>query len=394
MTMKTKPVDAVIIDESKRQEMLTLKEQLVMECQAMAKYALQNGKKVPSDTATIIDNVFGHNHSPTEIDLKKITLLHHELSKIVDPAKPSTILLLCKEKQKGNPLNLFGPVPLVRSMIFTAMAFLIAFVLICTSPEVNSDTIQRGFFHEAYFTAFLNSLLLIISAGLGATFSILFTVNKYIVNGNYDPKYEASYWIRLILGIMAGLILASMIPIDFGSVTAELSMEAKDVISSTDMEAFSKLLLAMLGGFSSTLLYKILARFVETIESLVSGSPKDVIHVQTALQKAKLSEDNSNNLMKISAKLSKFRSELNSDMPLDDIKRRISSIADDIFSSHLGEGMKTEQDGSYETMNTEPGTSAMDDEYDSGRIDREPVIREPDDFDEETIRKQEKQAVS
>lgn len=68
----------------------------------------------------------------------------------------------------------------------------------------------------------------------------------------FDPKYEPSYWIRLLVGIMAGLILASLIPVD------------PDALNGLGHPTLS-----LLGGFSASLVYRILNLLVSFVEDIV-----------------------------------------------------------------------------------------------------------------------------
>ena len=106
----------------------------------------------------------------------------------------------------------------------------------------------------------LNLLFLLTAAGLGACFAALFQANRYIADCTFDTKFESSYWIRLILGLMAGLILSQMIPLSEGS----------------NAIAVTKPTLAMLGGFSAAVVYRIMHRLVEAVESLVKGETRDI----------------------------------------------------------------------------------------------------------------------
>src|SRR5438270_13746307 len=105
---------------------------------------------------------------------------------------------------------------------------------------------------------------LISAAGLGACFYALFKARRFITNGTYDPKYEPTYWVRFILGITAGTLLALLIPVGGSAGSVELT----------------KPLLALLGGFSAEAVYRILLRMVETLETLVQGSDQQAIEEQ------------------------------------------------------------------------------------------------------------------
>ena len=90
--------------------------------------------------------------------------------------------------------------------------------------------------------------------------SALFTAYRYISEGTYDPKYESTYWLRFILGLMAGLLLPALIPI---------GGQAGD-------STLTKPLLALLGGFSAAMLYRVLERLVNTVESLVQADSREL----------------------------------------------------------------------------------------------------------------------
>ena len=80
------------------------------------------------------------------------------------------------------------------------------------------------------------------AAGLGAFFYALFTAKFYITRGTFDHKMEPVYWTRILLGVIAGIILSEIIAIDL-----------------TEQGIYySKLLLALLGGFSAHAVYKVL----------------------------------------------------------------------------------------------------------------------------------------
>jgi hypothetical protein len=137
-------------------------------------------------------------------------------------------------------------------MLVIVILMLAAFVAIATSPDIHSTS--GDIFKSSGFPLLLNELFYIAAGGLGAAFYALFTAYRYIASGTYDTTYESSYWIRFILGLIAGVLVPALIPIGKESVTRPL--------------------LALLGGFSAAMLYRILQRLVQTVESLVEGEPK------------------------------------------------------------------------------------------------------------------------
>ena len=215
----------------------------------MVRYALASGKPVPEPVVTTVQEAIeasGDGAPPRDLD--RLVRAHTELVHIVAPATPRTILLLSRERESR--LAMLGPVRLVRHMLIVVIVLLVAFVLLATSPDVNHGS--GDIFTSSGLPLLLNELFLLTAGGLGAAFSSLFTASRYIKAGTYDPKHESTYWLRLILGLMAGLLLPALIPMG-------------------DAGELSKPLLALLGGFSASVLYRILERLVQTVESLVRG---------------------------------------------------------------------------------------------------------------------------
>jgi hypothetical protein len=243
-----------------RRRRLPLADHIVQACEAMVRYALASGKPVPEPVvATVQEAIEASSDGGPPRDLERLVRAHTELVHIVAPATPRTILLLSQERQSR--LAMLGPVRLVRHMLIVVIVLLVAFVLLATSPDVNHGS--GDIFTSSGVPLLLNELFLLTAGGLGAAFSSLFTASRYIKAGTYDPKHESTYWLRLILGLMAGLLLPALIPMG-------------------DAGELSKPLLALLGGFSASVLYRILERLVQTVESLVRGET----HAQQAEQLA------------------------------------------------------------------------------------------------------------
>lgn len=324
---------------------LTLHEKLIRECEAMANHALESGKPIPVDTMALVEEFT--NKKPEEITnyafkTRQLVGIHYELSKIIEPAKPRTILLLDSEKKKNNFFLFLGPVPFIRRMMAVSLIFLISFIVICLSNEINAANVTKGIFNSEDTQLLLVLMLFVTASGLGAAFSALFTANKYIVRGIFDPKYESSYWIRFILGIMAGLILSALIPIDINVSRALQNTSNTGADNTSDLlnhaknaEAFSKPILAMLGGFSASLLYRVLSRIVETIESFVNGNPDKTINARYEIAKAKLAEETSLNSLKLNSKLAKLQSDIDETSEIGEIKDKINDLINDMLPFEL-----------------------------------------------------------
>lgn len=326
---------------------LTLRDQLFRECEAMAKYALASGMKIPGSLLQSLDALTPQN-SPLKqestpgkgnaietrnrsldretgtagfknADVKQLALIHSRLAQIVAPATPRAILLLATESTRKGVRHFLGPVPLVRGLMLTTILCLILFIATSLSPLVDQNSVSGDVLQTSGLPLLLNLLFFVFAAGLGASFAALFQVNQYIANGTYDPKYASSYWIRLALGIIAGLILAVLVPID---------MEGS-------REAIAKPTLAMLGGFSSAVVYRILNRLVETLESLVRGETRAIEAAQEQLARARVTEQLVQSRMELAANLISLQQQLSDGASPGDLKDRVARMLDDLMPLEL-----------------------------------------------------------
>jgi ABC-type multidrug transport system fused ATPase/permease subunit len=184
------------------------------------------------------------------LDITKLVEVHDLLSQTIAPATPRAVLLLDPIFADKTMLSWISPVALLRRLMIMAFFSLVGFIAIALSPYVAAD--GGDIFHSDGIPLFVNLMFFVFSASLGACFAALFQANNYIIAGVFDPKYEPSYWIRLLVGIMAGLILASLIPID---------PEA--------LNGLGHPTLSLLGGFSASLVYRILNLLVSMVEDMV-----------------------------------------------------------------------------------------------------------------------------
>jgi len=164
-------------------------------------------------------------------------------------------------------------------MSVLAVFFLLSIIGLSISPEVNQRTINEGLFNSEGKTLLLNQLFLLCCAGLGATFACLHKSRNYIKECNYDPKYDSTYWSMVIMGFMAGLIIAELIP------TADLAH------NNASISDFHKPLAALLGGFAADVIYSVLNRLVDVLNQLLGSSDqKTKEKVKSALTQADLAE--------------------------------------------------------------------------------------------------------
>lgn len=269
---------------------MNLRDQIYREARAMAEYALANGKEVPEFAIKAVENFASNENGNNEdcsvksdLDISDLVAAHSILVKLVDPAKPKTILLLDMEHKAEGFLKFLGPVSLIRQMMIAALLSLLLFLSLAMTEAVSAHGGSIMSQHGIWLL--LNLLFYLAAAGLGASFAGLYKANYYITSGTFDPTYHASYWIRFFLGLIAGLILAIMISEEYFTKAAgtETAFLAPGIV---------RPMMAMMGGFSAGLTYTLLSRLVETFQSLFMGSPENQMkqmkmekHVELELNK-------------------------------------------------------------------------------------------------------------
>ncbi|ESP93230.1 MULTISPECIES: hypothetical protein [Pseudoalteromonas] len=260
---------------------------LLTECDVMIRYASGEGKTMPSyipNTVYQLQNKQAVNDGDglnllLEHELSALTKCHKELSLLVYPAKPLTLSIMDKESSSVSLLRFLGPVKLVRHMSLLALFFLVSIIALSISPEVNQKTINEGLFNSEGKVLLLNQLFLLCCAGLGATFACLHKSRSFIRMCNYDPKFDSTYWSMVIMGFMAGLMIAELIP------TQEITQ------NHSSLGDFHKPLAALLGGFSADVIYSVLSRLVEVVNQLMgSADQKTKEKVKNTLTQAELAE--------------------------------------------------------------------------------------------------------
>jgi hypothetical protein len=273
-----------------------LEKQVLLAAEAMVRYALASGLRVPAwvvDTVRQADTSYRHTPEDEVPDFDALLRAHGELVRIVAPATPRTILLVSEGRR--SPLSMLGPVRLVRQMLIAVVVLLVLFVLLAMSPDVNARSGDP--LTSSGWALLINELFFIALGGLGAAFSALFTAYRYISDGTYDPKYESTYWLRFILGLMAGLLLPALIPIG----------------GDADDSTLTKPLLALLGGFSAAMLYRVLERLVTTVESLVRGDSRELRAAEREAVTARAAAEAGRERLAVAAELRRLQDRVRGD---------------------------------------------------------------------------------
>lgn len=228
-----------------------LRAQLNIECELMIAYALSGGREIPQSIGDALD-VLDQN-APTSPSLATLSALHNALSRLVAPATPRGLAAIRQDNTRHSFLHRFGAVPALRYLLLAAVGFSWIFFLTTLTEDINPANLAKDIYTSSGWAAGLVMLFLLSASGMGATFGALFEVYQHVSDGDYDPKYDSIYWVRIGIGLMAGLILAQLMPLPPRDASAT---------------ALTRPLLALLGGYSASVVHRILERLVSAVESI------------------------------------------------------------------------------------------------------------------------------
>lgn len=268
--------------------------QLLRQCDAMVRFALGQGLRIPPELTPAIALL--ENRGATPPALSDIVNLHGHLAEVVAPAKPRTIYLLQEDRALYPFLNTFGPLQNIRRLMLMAFLSTAAFVLISLSDNITAENMTKGVYAMSGVELLTVMMFLMSAAALGACFNALFAAHNYISAGTYDTRFDSSYWMRIGLGVISGLLVAELIPleslIDPGAGMTSSAGTADGAAGGAGAGAgagggagnvvinLGKPMLALLGGFSANLLYSILQKLVQTVQSLFQSDPAQAKDIQ------------------------------------------------------------------------------------------------------------------
>lgn len=298
--------------------------EILRECEAMARYCLHKGLAVPPESIAQLSALQPTAPEPqAQANPRTLALLHQKLARAVAPATPQAIVLLDPDYVASQRFTWLGPVPLIRALTLTAVGFLAAVVLTGLSSEVSTQNIAQDILNASGATLLVNLLFLLFCAGLGAAFGTLFHAHRYIANSTYDPKYDASYCARLILGMIAGLILVEMLP--------------AQLFEGSAMSGFGRPTLAMLGGFSGTAVHRLLQRIVDTMEALLAGDPSSRIEHTLNAQRTQAANERTRTQSEIAAQLLTLQQSLDAGTSPEALRQRLGALSQALLSPLQGD---------------------------------------------------------
>lgn len=299
--------------------------QLLMESKVMCDFAFDSGLKAkPADVQSLqrIADTFIAVEQGAKVNeveyAKELTRIHNSFSVLIKPATPRSLTLLVRE-DSNSMLRFYGSVPLVKRFTAISVASLIILILVSVNipkPESSQD----------YFNLFANDghgfdwvmgmkyLLLLSAASLGACFSSLYTVNRFIKTSTFDSINESTYWARYTLGLMAGIMMALLIPLENMGV------------DTSQLHGLEKPTLALLGGFAANFVYEIMDRIVALMEASVKGDPKNQILAAEAQARQRLFTQEERSRMQQMQDLAALQRQIGKDASVEDARKAISEM--------------------------------------------------------------------
>lgn len=258
----------------------------------MTSHALASGRDVAPSVVAASARV-AQGELKTDADIAHAVKAHRRLQTLLAPTLPRTVLLMEQERKRVRGMKWvpsLGPTPLIRKLCLASGFFMALLVALSLLPEVNE--LSAGMFQDDGTTLLLNLAFIIAAAGLGGCFAGLFRASQEISRGTYDPWTESTYWIRIMLGLVAGLILAELVP----EVLPILESSPEGTAGASDAGErqfhFARPVLALIGGFSATVVFKILQRMVDAVESIFSGDADERVRTEVTRATAKTHRTN------------------------------------------------------------------------------------------------------
>lgn len=289
-----------------------LAHQMQAEVHAMLRHALANGLDVPPALVAAT----GADGATTP--LERLAAAHAQLVKLVAPARPGTLRLLQAQAGPRGLAAVLGPLDNVRRLTLAAFACVLSFVLISLSPLVDSAALTHNVYELEGLQQLMITGYLLSAAGMGSAFQALFTALGHVSRATYDPVHDASYWIRICLGLVAGLMLAVLVPI-----------ENADHEGTT--ASFGKPILALLGGFSVQLVHRILQRLVDTVQSAFDGDPREQQQRGTELSNAASRQNVTQARIDLAAQLVNLRDQVAKGATPDQLHQTLSAMTDGLL---------------------------------------------------------------
>ncbi|NER13709.1 hypothetical protein GWK08_09685 [Leptobacterium flavescens] len=232
-------------NETVAEDDMTLK--IKEELHTITHYAMYTGKKISDEVGQLI-------HSEYTSDLVKA---YNMVCDALLPATPQTIMYISRYYESKKKFYIFSPIPLVRNFMIVAILAVLSLMVTGLSSEVNAVELSKGILENDGKILMLNLLFLSSASVTGASFFLLSKLIREVKDATLSPEDSTYYWIMLLMGMLSGIILSEGVSVN--QVVLDDSIEV------------NRLLFAILGGFSSEIVYRILQSIMEKVQSLIAA---------------------------------------------------------------------------------------------------------------------------
>lgn len=215
---------------------------LAADAQVMFEFALKNSKPIDPD-------LHARMHSGKVSDLINV---YRNLSDVIRPATAASIIYI---QSASNKRHFISPFAIVNDLVILGLLSIAVFIGVSVSPYVNEDDLSKGVLHNSGFELLHSLLFICATSCLGAIFSTSIQVVKKL--STYTLTLNDTHYFKslLVIGMMSGLIMSEFLGID--------STPQAGVIS-------SKMMMALLGGTASEVLYIILNMLMTKIRNMIA----------------------------------------------------------------------------------------------------------------------------
>jgi hypothetical protein len=146
-----------------------------------------------------------------------LAVAHAGLARAIAPATPEAVLLMADERERHPRWSALGPVPIVRQMLGLALLSLVVLLAGSINAVVNSENMAKSLLELSGFPLLMVEGFLVSAASLGACFANLQTINTFISEGTYDPRFQSTYWTRWVMGYFGGHTVAARVQFPSGA---------------------------------------------------------------------------------------------------------------------------------------------------------------------------------
>jgi hypothetical protein len=290
---------------------------LAAETVAMAAHALSYGQKVPPAALRVLATL---EDDKGECSIEELADAHEQLGQILAPMTPAAALALT-DGASPSVRRKQGYSYLTRRLMIVAICSLAAFVGLSLTPYTN-DPQYTNIFEASGFPLLVNELFFISAAALGACFAGLSQMERNATYGTFDPRHEGAFWKRFMLGIISGLLLATL-----------LDMKTSGNGSTSDDNSITNAALALVGGFSCTIVYRILNRLVETMETAVRGGGEEVALAGQQASQARSGAQILKERMKMATRLAQVQRDLGAGADPAAVLAQVDALSRDLLQA-------------------------------------------------------------